>query len=154
MLLMMGAAILLVGLTMMIHYEALRVASDLLPGVPLPPRLKIVFLVFAAFLAHTLEVWTYGIAYDLLESPERGQIVHVSGPVGDIFDHVYFSAATFSTLGFGDVVPTGALRLLAGVEALNGFVLVGWTASVTYIAMQAFWPLHAARRAAHGRARR
>ena len=33
----------------------------------------------------------------------------------------------------------GELRLLAGVEALNGLLLIGWSASYTYIAMERFW---------------
>ncbi|MCK7500292.1 MAG: hypothetical protein MZW92_65860 [Comamonadaceae bacterium] len=37
-------------------------------------------------------------------------------------------------------MPQGALRALAGLEALNGLLLIGWTASYTYIAMRHFWP--------------
>jgi len=37
------------------------------------------------------------------------------------------------------VVPTGDLRLVAGVEALNGLLLIGWSASYTFIAMERFW---------------
>jgi hypothetical protein len=36
-------------------------------------------------------------------------------------------------------VPSGSLRLLAGVEALNGLLLIGWSASYVYIAMERFW---------------
>ena len=42
-------------------------------------------------------------------------------------------------LGFGDVVPIGAIRLLAGTEALNGLLMIGWTASYAYITMERFW---------------
>ena len=52
---------------------------------------------------------------------------------------LYFSAETFTSLGYGDVVPTGPLRALPGFEALNGLLLIGWTASYTYVAMQHFW---------------
>jgi len=52
---------------------------------------------------------------------------------------LYFSAETYTSLGYGDVVPTGPLRTLAGVEALNGLLLIGWSASFTYVAMQRFW---------------
>ena len=45
-------------------------------------------------------------------------------------------------MGFGDVSPVGPLRLLAGAEALTGFMLIGWTASFTYLAMRDFWELH------------
>jgi hypothetical protein len=42
-------------------------------------------------------------------------------------------------LGYGDVVPHGPLRLLAGVEALTGLLMIGWSASFTYVSMARFW---------------
>jgi hypothetical protein len=33
----------------------------------------------------------------------------------------------------------GAIRFLAGTEALTGFVLVTWSASFTFVEMQRFW---------------
>jgi hypothetical protein len=42
-------------------------------------------------------------------------------------------------LGIGDLYPTGALRIISGIEALNGLVMVGWSASMTYIYMEKFW---------------
>ena len=32
--------------------------------------------------------------------------------------------------------------MIAGVEALNGLLLIGWSASFTYLAMERYWPLH------------
>ena len=52
---------------------------------------------------------------------------------------MYFSAETYTSLGFGDLTPVGPVRLLAGVEALNGLLLIGWSASFTYLAMERFW---------------
>ncbi len=40
-----------------------------------------------------------------------------------IFDAIYFSAATYSTVGFGDLSPIGALRMLAGLEAVTGLLV-------------------------------
>ncbi|MFD2270083.1 hypothetical protein ACFS07_00430 [Undibacterium arcticum] len=31
------------------------------------------------------------------------------------------------------------MRLLAGMEGLNGLLLIGWSASYIYIAMERFW---------------
>lgn len=55
---------------------------------------------------------------------------------------LYFSATTYSSLGFGDIVPLGGMRLLAGIQVLNGLVLIGWSVSFTYLAMEKFWNLH------------
>ncbi|MFL6662236.1 MAG: potassium channel family protein, partial [Rhizobacter sp.] len=52
---------------------------------------------------------------------------------------LYFSAETYTSLGFGDITPVGPIRLLAGVEALNGLLLIGWSASFAYIAMERYW---------------
>ena len=58
---------------------------------------------------------------------------------GSIADYLYFSFAAFTAVGFGDNVPLGPLRLLAGMEALTGFVLITWTASYLYIEMSRTW---------------
>jgi hypothetical protein len=31
------------------------------------------------------------------------------------------------------------MRLIASVESLNGLVLIGWSASFTYLSMERFW---------------
>jgi hypothetical protein len=38
---------------------------------------------------------------------------------------LYFSAITFTTVGYGDLAPHGALRLIAASEALTGILLCG-----------------------------
>jgi uncharacterized protein YjbI with pentapeptide repeats len=38
---------------------------------------------------------------------------------------LYFSIVTFTTLGYGDIVPLGLFRLAAGTEALLGILLTG-----------------------------
>jgi len=63
---------------------------------------------------------------------------------------MYFSAETYTSLGFGDMTPIGPIRLIAAVEALNGLLLIGWSASFTYISMEKFWlnkPAHRALKA-------
>jgi hypothetical protein len=53
--------------------------------------------------------------------------------------YLYFSAETYTSLGYGDLVPHASLRMLAGMEALNGLLLIGWSSSTIYIAMEKFW---------------
>ncbi|HLF58389.1 MAG TPA: ion channel [Alphaproteobacteria bacterium] len=134
----------LVGLTLLIHYEILRLASAMLPSLPIPVRMRVIFVVFAAFLAHTLEVWLYAFAFyvfiDVFHFGAFGGTM-----MGDWRDYVYFSAVTYTSLGLGDVFPLGGARLLTGVEALNGLVMIGWSASFTYLTMEKFWPLHTRR---------
>ncbi|UCI16210.1 potassium channel family protein (plasmid) [Mesorhizobium sp. B2-1-1] len=41
--------------------------------------------------------------------------------------HCTFSTITFSTVGYGDIVPALAWRVLAALECVNGFLLIGWS---------------------------
>jgi len=135
------AATVLVLLTVLIHYEILRVASILLPYLTIPPRTRMFFVIIAAFFAHTVEVWLYAFAYYLLV--EHFALGGFAGqPVGTFMEYLYFSTVTYTSLGLGDIYPVGGLRLISGVEALNGLVLIGWSASFTYLSMQEFWPMH------------
>ena len=135
----------LVGLTLLIHYDILRQASLALPDLPIPVRMRVGVVVFAAFLAHTLEVCLYALAFYLFDDVlDFGSLAGET--TADWRDYVYFSMGTYTTLGIGDIYPVGPTRLIAGVEALNGLVLIGWSASFTYLTMEKFWPLHTASR--------
>jgi Ion channel len=128
----------LVVLTTLLHYEALRAISAVLPRLHMRPRARLIVVILATFLAHTLEIALYAAAlYALVHGLALGALGATGGP--DWTTALYFSAETYTSLGYGDLMPQGALRALAGVEALNGLLLIGWTASYTYVAMQHFW---------------
>lgn len=138
MLMVVIAAALLVVVTGFVHYEVLRGLNTRLPGLAVPDRFKLLVVIAVAFVAHAFEILLYGVAvYFLVVHVGAGEL---SGASGSFFSaSLYFSAETYTSLGFGDVTPTGPIRLLAGVEALNGLLLIGWTASFTYISMERFW---------------
>ena len=54
----------------------------------------------------------------------------------DMFDHwetaLYFSGASFTTLGFGDVLLSDEWRLLSGATAANGLLLFGLSAAFLF----------------------
>jgi hypothetical protein len=54
----------------------------------------------------------------------------------DLNEFFYYSAVTYTTLGFGDITPLGHLRILTTVESLAGLILIAWTASIIFLAMQ------------------
>jgi len=58
------------------------------------------------------------------------------------YDYLYYSMITYSTLGHGDIVPLAGLRLITGMESVIGLLMITWTASFTYLAMEKFWKLH------------
>ena len=52
----------------------------------------------------------------------------------------YFSMVTFTTLGYGDItLADHQWRLLSGIEALNGILLVGWTTAFLFLVVQRSW---------------
>jgi hypothetical protein len=133
-----GATLLLVIITVVMHYEMLRRLSSTLPRLCIRPRAKLLAVVFSAFSAHAVEIALYGIAFYLLtRAPHPGTLGQTHLP--PLSTCLYFSAETFTSLGFGDVIPGGPLRMLAGAECLNGLLLIGWSASYIYISMERFW---------------
>lgn len=131
------ACALLVVATTVLHYEALRLLNAGLPRLPIPGRSKLIVVMLVAFTAHALEIGLYGGSFWLLAGPLGAGQLSDSG--ASLSASLYFSAETYTSLGYGDVIPRGPLRLLAGVEALNGLLLIGWTASFTYLCMERFW---------------
>jgi hypothetical protein len=135
----------LVLTVVLIHYEVLRFTSLLLPRLTMPPRPRILLVLLAAFFAHSVEVLLYAIAYFLL-SNQLG-IGRLSGVLEFHFvDYLYFSTSTYTTLGYGDVYPLGGLRLMASFESIVGLMMIGWSASFTYLTMEKFWGLHGPRK--------
>lgn len=48
----------------------------------------------------------------------------------------YFSLITFTTVGYGDITLGPDWRILGGVEAINGVVLIGWTTAFLFGVVQ------------------
>ena len=134
------ACLLLVASTIAIHYEVLRYTSNNLAHLRVPPRMRIIIILTAALISHVIHCLIYAFAYLGLERIGGFGSIYggVKHSVGDAF---YFSITSYTTLGIGDLVPIGAMRIISGVEALNGLVMVGWTASMTYLYMEKFWHL-------------
>jgi len=126
-----------VVISVLLHYEGLVLVSRGLARLGVRRRTKVLYGIGSVLGLHILEVWIFGIAYWLLlQVPDSGLVG--SGPL-QLLDAVYFSVATFTTVGYGDLAPVGPIRLLAGTEALTGFVLIAWSASFTYLEMEQFW---------------
>lgn len=53
--------------------------------------------------------------------------------VDSAMDIFYFSVVNDTSLGLGDICPTGRLRFLAGVETLTGFLLISRSASTLFL---------------------
>lgn len=82
-----------------------------------PHRPKLVLLVAGVSLAVlgvvTAGVWTWALVYLAL------------GMIDTLEAAVYFSLVTYTTVGFGDIVPGPEWRVLAAMEGANGFLTFG-----------------------------
>ncbi|CAO4150709.1 ion channel [Methylorubrum extorquens] len=128
----MATSIALVITTILVLYETLRLTSEHLSELPFPPRARIIVVVLAAFIGHTAAVWIYAGAYWLLVL-QLGIGTFSGVPVETFEDCLFVSVVAYTSLGYGDHFPVGHARLLTGVEALNGLLLIGWSASFTYL---------------------
>jgi Ion channel len=132
-----------VALCVLVHYEGLLLTSRGLQRMGGQQRVKVLYGIFSMLILHVTEIWIFGaVIWILLQWPAYGHIVSgVSKDLGmlGLLDSVYLSAITYTTVGFGDVVPVGPIRFVSGMEALTGFLMIGWSASFTYLEMERFW---------------
>lgn len=126
----------LVLLSIGVHYESFRLCAHNLGRVRVAGRLRVAIAVLVATAAHLTESLLFAVGLEVLVVLGCGSI---AGATHEFRDTVYFSMVTYTSLGIGDLVPLGPLRLVAGVEALTGLVMIAWTASFTFFEMQRFW---------------
>lgn len=136
--------ILLIAISSLCVYEALRFIWKLLPKLTWSPRARVFIVVAGTFFGHIINIWIFGIVYYVIIQAGMGKFVGSAVNNGeyvlDIFGCIYISSMIYTTLGVG-IVPEGALRMISGVEGLVGFISVGWTISFSYLAMEKFWQL-------------
>jgi hypothetical protein len=128
----------LIALTVVIHAIGTtawveHLGKKYADGLPWSGRQAMLVLVNTAlivFALHTLEIIIWAAAYLAL--------VPVS-ELASFEEAVYFSFVTFTTLGYGDITLSEGFRLLSGIEALNGIILVGWTTALIFSVVQRIW---------------
>ena len=129
----------LVVLTSSFHYGVLRWLSGGMSRFVMTAGMRVLIIVLVAMAAHLIEIGLYAVAYAL------GDGVLGLGSFGGLavvhpLDYLYFSSASYTSLGLGDIFPGDHLRFITGVEALNGLLLIAWSGSFIYIAMGRLWP--------------
>lgn len=139
-LLVAAVAFVVTALVVVIHYEGVHwLARRYSRRAPRHDRGAMLQIIFALLGLHIVEIWCYGLTYwGLIQVPGTG-FLHGNPGTDTVFDAVYLSAITFSTVGFGDLAPVGAIRLVSGMESLTGLLLITWSASFTYLEMSRLW---------------
>ena len=79
------------------------------------------------FLVSMVEISVWALAY------------LATGAIEEVEKALYFSAVTFTTLGYGDIVLSERWRLLAGFEAANGVIMFGWTTALVFAVVQSLY---------------
>ncbi|MDH5357804.1 MAG: potassium channel family protein [Gammaproteobacteria bacterium] len=129
----------LVTLSVIIHYEVLYQLAKQLPSVAIPPRYRVLLGVFVIIITHIVEIWLFAIGYYLMIKIDG--LGTLTGNIDQtLLDCTYYSFTNYTTLGFGDIEPSGHIRFLTGLESLTGLVLITWSASFLFLEMQKYWP--------------
>jgi len=81
-------------------------------------------------MLHVVEVLCWALVYYFL--PGRAGLA-------DFSEAAYFSIVTFTTLGYGDVTLGPDWRLLAGIEAMVGIILIGMSTALIFAIFQSMW---------------
>jgi len=138
-------SIVLVVVTTTVFYEVMRVVWNVLENYKARPYILINALILTLFAIHSAAIWLYGATFWVMDTKYSfGSLLGAAH--ASFLDYVYFSAASYSSLGFGDIFPEGPIRMVASVEVLNGLILIGWSVYFTYLAMGKFWNLHLPRK--------
>jgi len=85
-------------------------------------------------VAHLVEITVWALAYLWAE-------VHPGFELA-----LYFSAVTYATIGYGDVVPPADWRLLSAMEGLVGILMCAWSGGFIFAAVSRLYQGAAAQR--------
>ena len=137
-----GVAVVVTALAVLIHYEGVHALARRYSRRVVErerDRRAMLKIIFSLIGLHVIEIWCFGLAYWGLAAVPGTGYVHGEHGTDTLFDAIYLSATTYSTVGFGDLAPVGAIRLISGLESLIGLLLITWSASFTYLEMSRLW---------------
>jgi hypothetical protein len=86
---------------------------------------------YTAASVYLLLATEYYALYNVIALIHPHAFLTTTGPTQSKADLLYFSVATLTTLGYGDIVPNiGITRMLAGIEAATGVMYVAITVAI------------------------
>jgi hypothetical protein len=129
-------SLLLVGATIVIHGVGTtlwlqHLVNHHMAGARLSNQTRMWQLILTALVLtglHIIEILLWAVAY----------LVMAPGELPSLEAAVYFSAVTFTTVGYGDIT-LGEGRLMSGLEAIDGILLVGWSTAFIFSVLQRSW---------------
>ncbi|MBU3656147.1 MAG: two pore domain potassium channel family protein [Alphaproteobacteria bacterium] len=141
-------SMMVVLLTLFLQYETMFYAWKLSDQLTfMPTQARIMVLVLLNILAHFVHITIFAGAYMLAISQFKlGTLV---GEVHDFLDFYYFSTVTYVSLGYGDIIPKGQIRIMASIQGVTGLILIGCSVSLIFLFMERYWrqdPQHSSQR--------
>ena len=101
------------GLTMALRW--LRGKPSLMDGKFLPATWMLIRVAGWTLLLHLIEISLWAFFYSWKQC------------LPDLESSFYFSAVTYTTTGYGDIVLPPEWRMVGAVEALTGILMCGWS---------------------------
>lgn len=80
----------------------------------------LVAVVYGLLVLHLLQITVWACCY------------HWNGCFPDFATCFYYSATSYSTVGYGDVNPPDGWRILGAIEAVTGILMFGWSTGVLF----------------------
>lgn len=80
----------------------------------------IIRVVYVLLLLHLLQILVWASCY------------HWNGCFPDFATSFYYSATSYSTVGYGDVNPPANWRIVGAIEAVTGILMFGWSTGVLF----------------------
>tara|TARA_R110001592_G_scaffold319630_1_gene597357 strand:- start:827 stop:1282 length:456 start_codon:yes stop_codon:yes gene_type:complete len=138
MLMTISLAFFLVVSSFIFHYRVLLWLGAFAPTLKLKPEAQVLVVVIVLFFAHIIEIGFYAAAY-YWSVAELELGIFRGANLTEPMSYLYYSGVIYTSLGLGDIFPEGHIRFITAMEALNGFLLITWTASFTFLAMGRLW---------------
>ena len=84
------------------------------------------------------------LALHLVESAVWAAAFAVANVLPDFESALYYSLTSYTTVGYGDVLPANSWRLLGPIEAAIGVLMLGWSTAIIVAAVERIynsrWP--------------
>ena len=115
----------LMAVCVAIHASGISQALRWLPGQIGKRRSTWLFITIAGWmvLLHVAEVSAWAFIY------------YLGRALQDLPAALYFSAVTYTTTGYGDLVLPVQWRLVGAIEALTGILMCGWSSGFFFAAV-------------------
>jgi len=111
--------------TVHVVIPATGVWKPITAGSAIPrPVWTLIRLVSLLLVLHLMEMAVWAVAYEL------------ANVLPDFETALYYSLKSYTTVGYGDVLPSVSWRLLGPIEAAVGILMLGWSTSIIVAAVQ------------------